>query len=570
MSTRRLWIELRSQVLALSRRRQVDGRRRSFHNCSLLNNRRSNVFIPSIKTDTNESIASVTSTGLLTMAGYIEMSSSGVYSLFPLGLKVRRKLEAIIRKNVNQVGGSELALPLVLSAEPWAKTGRANTPEIFTLQDMPGYLLAPTHEEEITSIVASKAISFRDLPLRLYQIGEKFRKELRPRGGMMRGRQFTMFDLYSFDSSVKDAMRSYRDMKHAYSQIFDDIGVKYVVADADSGEIGGDLSHEYHYLTKVGQDTIVSCSACEYTANVEVALSFPAENSPELTGDDVTVEYGLLSKETLLIFYYPSNRKLNKRIVKRRFPEYQLDHPDPVSAIVDSDIDPMIRSLIRVFDERVPEGLSLPDLPFQVNISNITNVRMPCVEVEPTEFPGEGCPDCEDGVLTSATAAEVGHTFYLGQKYSKPLAATAKAEDNSVVPYEMGCYGIGVTRLIDVIAEVTRDENGLCWPVSVAPYEVIIVGVDQNETVMTNIEKRLQDSGIDVLVDDRVNRKLGWKMYEAKKIGIPVMVIVGNSYLKSGKVEVENRRTKEKFVSELCETEELVKSILEAEMEAMR
>ncbi|KAK7204576.1 prolyl-tRNA synthetase-like protein [Myxozyma melibiosi] len=535
-------------------------------------NRLSKLYLPS-GTVSARGESKESSTDVLIRAGYIRKSSAGIYSLLPLGTIIQRKLMAIIHRSMSMIGASEVSLPALLTPTAWQATGRWANTEIYKLKDASEseFMLAPTHEEEITTIVADEVSSYRQLPVRLYQIGKKYRDELRPRAGMMRGREFMMMDLYTFDTTVENAMATYEDARGAYDFIFKSIGVEYAVSEADSGSIGGDLSHEYHYISSAGEDKLIKCDSCDYAANVEVAASFPPE---EHAGNpfEVAVTYGLLDDGTLLVIYHPPGRKVNENLIKRELPTYQMGEEDPVGSVV-ANGDMMLQKMIRIYDERVPENSSLPDLPIQVNIGNITTLRFPCVEVDPENFPNEQCPSCEGGVLTASKAVEVGHTFYLGTKYSKPLKATYQSKDGTQQIIEMGCYGIGVSRLIDVIADVTRDEHGLCWPVSVAPFEVVIVTKPKSEEISdaaTTLYQHLTDAGCEAIIDDREDKSFGWKLSDARFLGFPANVIIGNKFLKTGLVDVESRRTAEKVECKIDEVPERISSLLTAERNLVR
>ncbi|KAK9465245.1 hypothetical protein V1512DRAFT_242167 [Lipomyces arxii] len=516
---------------------------RSLKNSQVTPSKLSKLFLPS----GNKAAASgerESTTDLLARAGFIRKSSAGVFSLLPLGALVQRKLAAIIHRNMYYAGASEVSLPSLLTPTAWKATGRYENSELYKLKDSSEseFLLAPTHEEEITSLVAKDVSSFKQLPLRLYQIGRKYRDERRPRGGMLRGREFLMLDLYSFDSTTESALETYKDIRAAYKSIFDSIGVKYVISEADSGSIGGDLSHEYHYVSSAGEDTLVVCGSCGYTANNEVAVSYPShDHAPD--ADSVAVTYGLTKDGILLVMYHPPDRVVNYNIIKKEIPTYDSSIKDPVTAFT-KDVDPMLQRIIRVYDERVPEQASLPDLPVTVNIGNITTVRFPCVEVALKSHPRELCPVCED-VLDEERAIEVGHTFYLGKKYSEPLKATFTDKDGSRKFMEMGCFGIGMSRIISAITEVTRDQKGLVWPVSVCPYEVVIVpkpNSDKIDNLAVKIFTSLREIGCEVVVDDR-DKSFAWKLGDAKFLGFPVSVVIGNQFLQSGEVHVESRRT---------------------------
>ncbi|KAK9331508.1 hypothetical protein V1520DRAFT_337473 [Lipomyces starkeyi] len=533
---------------------------RPFTHATISHPRLSKFFLPS------GSVASAagereSTTDLLIRAGFIRKSSAGIYSLLPLGIFVQRKLAAIIHRNMYMAGASEVSLPSLLSPAAWKTTGRWENTELYKLKDSSDseFCLAPTHEEEITSLVSREITSFRQLPLRLYQIGRKYRDEMRPRGGMLRGREFVMMDLYTFDTTTETALSTYEEIRVAYRSIFDTIGIKYAVSEADSGSIGGDLSHEFHYITPVGEDTLITCDSCDYTANVEVAVSYPS-GKHVYDPDKVAVKYGLTTDSTLLVIYYPPDRVVNENLIKKELPTYDRSVRNPVSEFTRNG-DPMLQRIIRIFDERVSEKSSLPDLPVSINIGNITTIRFPCVEVAPQSHPKELCPHCEDGALLASRAVEVGHTFYLSTKYSAALKAHFTAEDGAKKPIEMGCYGIGVSRIISAVAEVTRDYYGLSWPVAICPFEVVIVTKPKSDKIYDLAIKLYQDlrkTGCEAVIDDRDDKSFGWKLSDSKFLGFPVSVVVGNNYLKDGRVDVECRRTGQ---STICSPEQVADTV---------
>ncbi|KAK9454756.1 hypothetical protein V1511DRAFT_500894 [Dipodascopsis uninucleata] len=540
---------------------------RRFLNSSIRPARLSKLFLPSGTISQSENEIETT-TDLLLRAGYIRKSSAGIFSLLPLAMFVQQKITDIIHHNMQIIGGSEIVLPALLSPEAWKITGRWNNTELYKLKDSSksDFLLAPTHEEEITSLVSHEISSFRQLPLRLYQIGKKYRDEKRPRGGMLRGREFFMMDLYTFDASQAAALKSYREVQEAYANIFDTIGIEYVVTDADAGSIGGDLSHEYHYVTSVGEDSLVRCNSCSYAANAEVALSYPSEEH-KYDPDNVAVKYGITSDGTLLVMYHPTDRVINDNLIKREIPEYDLENRDPVETFK-LNSDPMIQNMIRIFDERVPEQCSLPDLPVTVNIGNITTLKFPCVQVDLKTHPNEQCPKCEKGILNETRAVEVGHTFYLGTKYSDPLRFSFVDESNERSIVEMGCFGIGVSRLLSVIAEVTRDEHGLRWPAAVCPYEAVIVPKPNSKEVEDASIKLLEElhgHSCEVVIDDRVGKSFGWKLGDAKFLGFPINIVIGNKFLKSKKVDIEVRRTGKHIEADIEEAALIISEILKYE-----
>ncbi|KAK9477023.1 hypothetical protein V1514DRAFT_369120 [Lipomyces japonicus] len=527
----------------------------------------SKLFYPSVSV-TAEQKQNESTTDLLARAGFIRKSSAGVYSLLPLGIAVQRKIESIIHTNILRINGNEVNLPSLLPVTAWEKTGRSHNTELYKLQDSgdSDFLLAPTHEEEVTLLVSNDIVSGKSLPLKLYQIGKKYRDEKRPRGGLLRGREFTMFDMYSFDSSKKDALQAYSEARSAYKNIFDQIGVHYEICEADSGDIGGDLSHEYHYITPVGEDKLIKCDSCSYMANVEVASSYPPD---DFNGDpdNVAVTYGLTSDGSLIVIYHPSDRKVNLNLVKAELPLFDSSVKDPIATFLNHKDDTMTQRIIRVYDERVPERSSLPDLPVNVNIANITTLRFPCVLVSPSEH-DEKCSNCDHGTLIEARAVEIGHTFYLGAKYSIPLDAKVVNKEQKEVPIEMGCYGIGVSRLVAAIAEITSDSSGLSWPISVCPAEVVIVTKPKSEEadgVAVKLSQQLRDKGYHTIIDDRIDKSFGWKVADSKLVGFPISIVIGTGYFKNGKIDVVVRRTKQTVQSNIEDAPDLVSDLIVSE-----
>ncbi|KAG5358303.1 putative proline--tRNA ligase [Yarrowia sp. B02] len=376
--------------------------------------------------------ASSTASDLLAATGYVSYPSSGLAILHPLGLRVQRKIENIIRSELDSIGCAEVAMSNISNPELWRKTGRIDNAELFRVndgsEDCP--ILAPTHEEEITHLMSERISSPKDLPLLWYQIGRKYRNEARPRGGLLRGKEFMMKDLYSFDVDEGRALESYSHVRKAYDQIFEKLGIPVKSVAADSGAIGGSHSHEYHVVDKSGEDTLVSCSSCDYAANIEVAERTPGKSETTCT----EVNGVLVTHE--------KSHAVNPRLVDRALLSYGED-----------------AYKISEFSDGAAHNLTTP--------------------VE-----GDSCPSCSSP-LEFSNAIEVGHTFYLGTKYSGPLSCDFKNSENKLTPAFMGCYGIGITRLVAAIAEVSRDKDGLKWPSSVAPFEtVVILGGGANEATL--------------------------------------------------------------------------------------
>lgn len=521
---------------------------------------------------------------ILVKHGYIKQVSSGIYHLLPLGQMVLRNIETIIRKYMVAVGGAELALSTFSNPKLWEQTGRINNAELFQLNDesaavdsssqtnsKPNWILAPTHEEEITALVASSiSSSYRKLPLRLFQITRKYRKEKRPRGGLLRGKEFLMKDMYSFDATKEEALQAYEDFQWAYNKIFSELKVPFVVAEADTGSIGGTLSHEYHYLADIGEDEVATCTECKYTANVEKAVARPPETEEEIVNKEdiekakeqpeAKVEYYLSDdKETLVAAYYPASRVFNPLHLALELPEDVL--PSDLETCVkgesaletfvsnakeNNDPELLMRRVIRVMDSRINKFTPLPEFPFKLNRSTTTTlVDVPIVMAQN----GDLCPSCESPSLKVSKAIEVGHTFYLGTKYSEPLKALiypqteSKGKSTQLVPIEMGCYGIGVSRVLASIAYINSDVDGLSWPANIAPYHAVIVSKDPKNVGAKIVSSLREEGGINAVLDDTFTESKGFglALRNARSLGFPATIVVGNNFEKTGKVEIQPR-----------------------------
>lgn len=402
----------------------------------------------------------------LVRAGFLRQTQSGIFQLLPFGLRVQQKIEALLDKHMQAIGASRLSLSAFSTEELWRKSGRFDrvAPELFRLSDRRdcSLLLSPTHEEEITQLVAGAVYSQKDLPLRLYQITRKYRDEMRPRHGLLRSREFVMKDLYTFDNSPEAAENTYREVSDAYHAFFADLKLPILVAKASSGDMGGDLSHEYLLFNPAGEETIETCDKCGYMTDDEVM-------APQKTNLD-PVE---LSESEHVAFTPPTD-----------------EHLDPSQ--------PMDRC---------------------------------------------ACPGCREGSLRLSQALELGHTFYLGTRYSKPLNLSIQLsnESQNLVPAQMGCYGIGVSRILGAVAEHKSDERGLCWPRAIAPFEVVIVPTSPvTAQVIDFYDKLAHDGRLDVVLDDR-QVGFGWKMKDADAIGYPVIVVLGRAWREGGCCEVQCR-----------------------------
>lgn len=466
---------------------------------------------------------------LFTRLGFFNHPRPGLVHWLPLGLFSLQKLQTIVHRRMQQIGAEQVSLLLLSHSALWQKTDRWAGTELFKLKDSGNheYCLAATCEEEITHLVKNSITSYKNLPLLYYQINEKFRDEKRPRSGLLRGREFFMKDAYSFDVDEHAAMATYEKVVGAYVNIFLDLKVPFVKAEADTGEIGGSLSHEWHYVQAAGEDTLFTCGECGNSSNIEKTLSYPSE---EHDHTEVAVHYfRTVDRLTLVCAYYPATRELQPNFVKE---EVDVDTNDPLSQeeilAEFSNEDTLIdKKIVRVMDLRLTSRSNFPDFPIKfVNRSLITTLTdIPIVSAEE----GELCHKCEEGTLSKRKSIEVGHTFYLGDKYSKALECTVdvpvdgKLETRNVV---MGCYGIGVSRILAAIGEINRDEHGFRWPHAISPWDVTIINMaadSQLDAVTSALEP------VDYRTDTRAVG-LGKKIRQSNMVGIPLVVIVGKKY----------------------------------------
>lgn len=448
----------------------------------------------------------------------------GLHSILPLGVRITDKIEAIINSELESINCQRLRMPIVLPKELWTTSGRWGGSEMFTLSDRHGsdYCLAPTHEEAFVSITKEN-LSSKRLPLRLYQIGDKFRDEVRPRMGLLRSREFRMKDLYTFDVDKPSALDTYDQVSEAYSRIFKRIGVEVVKVQADSGEIGGDHSHEYHVVTDIGEDKLFVCSNCRDAANVEKAVAVVETLSADHEVSGVKVK---CASEAFVVTRGDGSKVL---VVIPKGRRVRLSHFGMNSTIVEHN------------------GEWDGDVAVDANCGPGDEYL---VEAEH----GDKCVSCS-GELTQYAGIEVGHVFYLGTKYSEPFDCGFNIGDTRVL-CEMGCYGIGVSRLLTGIAQVHHDASGLKWPVNIAPYKVAFVtnGSATSEETLKDLYSVLETVpgfSDELIVVDPELGSLGKRMKMAAAIGIPYTIIIGNSFAKEGKFEIEIRKTGEKkFLSQ--------------------
>ena len=542
--------------------------------------------------------AEVVSHKLMTRAGMIKKLGAGVYNYMPIGLRVIRKVEAIVREEMNRAGAVEVTMPVVQPAELWQETGRFEKmgPELLRIKDRHDrdFVIQPTSEEVVTDIARQELRSYKQLPKNFYQIQTKFRDERRPRFGLMRGREFIMKDAYSFDRDQAAAKASYQVMAAAYRRIFDRFGLTYRAVAADSGAIGGDLSEEFQVIAATGEDAIVYCPDSDYAANIEKAEALaPAGPRPAAAGaltktatpgkstcadvaellnvplattvkslvlaTDTLNEHGEIARSQIWLLLLRGDHDMNEVKVGKlpgmeggfRFatvPEIEdhfgckpgylgpLNLKKPVKVVADREV-AVLADWICGANEvdfhitGVNWGRDLPEPELVADLRNVVA--------------GDASPDGK-GVLAIERGIEVGHVFYLGTKYSKAMNATFLGEDGKPAFFEMGCYGIGVTRLPAAAIEQNHDERGIIWPDAIAPFTVVIcpIGMDRSAEVKAAAEQLHADLlalGVDVLLDDRGERP-GAMFADWELIGVPHRVVLSDRGLKEGQLEYQHRR----------------------------
>ncbi len=542
--------------------------------------------------------AEVASHKLMMRAGMIKKLGAGIYSYMPMGLRVIHKVEAIVREEMNRAGAVELSMPVVQPAELWQETGRFATmgPELLRIKDRHGrdYVVQPTSEEVVTDIVRQDIRSYKQLPRNFYQIQTKFRDERRPRFGLMRGREFIMKDAYSFDQDAQTAKSSYQSMALAYRRIFDRFGLRYRAVAADSGAIGGDLSEEFQVIAATGEDAIVYCPGSDYAANMEKAEALaPAQPRPaagealtrtptpgKSTCADVAEYLGLPLSQTVKSLVVTSEEKDEDGVVVKAQVWLLMlrgDHDmNEVKANKVPGLEAGFRfSTLQEIDDHFgckPGYLGLINLRKPVRVVADREVAVMhdwiCGANEPDfhytgvnwgrDLPepevvadlrnvvaGDPSPDGQ-GVLAIERGIEVGHVFYLGTKYSRAMQATFLDTAGKPQFFEMGCYGIGISRLPAAAIEQNHDERGIIWPDALAPFTVVVcpIGPDRSPEVKAAAETlygQLIEAGVDVILDDRGERP-GAMFADWELIGVPHRVTIGDRGLKDGQVEYQHRR----------------------------
>ncbi|BCJ43646.1 proline--tRNA ligase [Actinoplanes ianthinogenes] len=541
--------------------------------------------------------AEVPSHRLLVRAGFVRRAAPGGYTWLPLGKLVLDRVAAIVRAEVIAAGGQEVAFPSLLPREPYEVSGRWTEygDDIFTLRDRRDaeHLLAPTHEEMFTLLVQDMTSSYRDFPVLLFQIQTKFRDEARPRGGLLRGREFLMKDAYSFDLDDEGLQFSYGVMRATYQRVFERLGLRHTVVSAVSGAMGGSASEEFLATAEVGEDTFVGCTGCDYAANTEAVVT-PAPPIREVTAPPLAVHDTPDTPTIAALVELANERRLGDRSDWTAADTLKnvvvtVHHPgrgDEVVAIGlpgDREVDlkrlngvlaPATATLFDDFASRPdlvkgylgPQGIAVRYLVDPRVVSgtawltganeagkHATDVVAgrdftPDGTIEAAEVrAGDPCPSCADGSLTMRRGIEIGHIFQLGRRYTDAFKVDVLGADGKPVRPTMGCYGIGVSRAVAAIAEQHHDERGLCWPDAVAPADVHLVaaGRDGQVEAALALGETLSRAGLRVLVDDRPNVSAGVKFTDAELIGIPRAVVVGRR-LAEGFAEVRDRRTGER------------------------
>lgn len=564
--------------------------------------RLSQLFARTLREDPAE--AEAPSHKLLLRAAFIRKLMAGVYTTMPLGLSTIRKIEAIVREEMDAAGAQELRVPITLPAEPWKQTGRwdAYGDELFRLKDRHGrdLLLGPTHEEVMAALVADEFPSYKDLPVNIYQVEWKYRDELRPRYGLLRGREFLMKDAYSFDRDEDGMRESYRIMYEAYERVFDRCKLDYVVVEADAGTIGGDVNHEFMALADVGEDLFVRCENGDYLADTEAATPRAQEpvvgadlepltevETPGATTIEAVASFLGIGAETTLkcmlfragkatvVALLPGDREVNEKKLRSLF------FPTPVDRFEDADF--AARGYAKGFVG--PQGMGqdvtvLADHSVRARGDWVTGANRSDLHVTGANVDrdfridryedlvdireGDRCP-VDGGELHIGRSIVVGHIYQLGLTFSEPLQTSFLDEDGTQKLYVMGSYGIGISRIMAAVAEQYHDDDGLRWPKALAPYEVCVILANQDVPDVTSHAERIYAEliaqGVEAVLDDR-DERAGVKFADADLIGYPVQVTVGKRGLEAGTVDLKLRATGERTAAPLEGATEAVRALL--------
>ena len=560
----------------------------------------SKLFIPTTKEMPSD--ASLPSHQFLVRGGFIAQTGAGIYDFMPLGKIVLEKIRAIVKKEMDEAGANEVQFGFVTPLSLWSESGRALTmgSELLRFKDRKNgeFVLSPTNEEAVVNMVKNRVTSYKDLPLHLYQINTKFRDEARPRFGLMRGREFLMKDGYSFHSSEDDLVREFNLMEETYKKIYTKLGLDFRVVEADSGAIGGSGSKEFHVLASSGEDTIVVCDGCNYAANIEAAKreakkyefkdgELKKVETPNCTTIEDVANFLSVSKEQtikavikkaifkdeskIVVFFVRGSDELEDTKAQNSVDALELidatldeikdagvvagycglvDLPKDILVVVDSELENS-QGMVCGGNE---ENFHFINVDLKV-IENIKYFDLIAVKEEDT------CACC-GGKLSYTKGIEAGHIFQLGDKYSKAMNATFLDENGKAKPFIMGCYGVGVSRLVAAVIEQNHDEKGCIWTKSTTPFMVdIIVSNSKNEDEKNMGEKiyeELKASNVEVILDDRINARFGFKIGDFELLGFPYAIIIGKKLL-DGIVEIVDRKT---LLKTEVKIEEVVSKIL--------
>ncbi|HUJ18054.1 MAG TPA: proline--tRNA ligase [Nitrospirota bacterium] len=538
--------------------------------------RYSHLFIPTLKEVPAE--AEAVSHKLMVRAGYVRQLAAGLYIYLPLGQRVMHKVNQIIREEMNAIGGQEVTMPVLNPAEVWQQTGRwdAIGDEMFRLKDRSGrdMCLAMTHEETMTWLAAHDIRSYRDLPQVWYQVQTKLRDEARPKSGILRTREFTMKDSYSFDRDEEGLDRSYQLHLEAYKKIYSRCGIRFHVVQSDTGMMGGSMAHEFMAPSAAGEDDVALCDGCGYAANVELALSVPKTPAhadwqfeevatPERrTIDEVTrflkVTPDLLIKSILVmsesgpvLALVRGDQTLHEKKLAKLIGAHRPAQKDEVKAhlgVPAGFIGPMGHTVRKIADPSLQEGLFIAGANregFHVKgVKAGRDFEAEFADIH-TAAAGDACVQCGKP-LRIERVIEIGNIFKLGTKYSEPLKANFLDENGAEKPIIMGSYGIGPARIAAAAIEQGNDENGMIWPLAIAPYQVMVLPVNVKDQKSVDVAEEmhtaLEEKGFEVLLDDR-DERAGIKFKDADLIGIPYRIVIGEKNLKEGFVEVKERRS---------------------------
>ena len=537
--------------------------------------------------------AEVISHQLMLRAGMIRRLASGLYTWLPSGLRVLNKVAAIVREEMNRAGAVEMLMPVVQPSELWHETGRWDKfgPELLRIKDRHdrGFVLGPTHEEVITSVVRNEVSSYKQLPLNLYQIQTKFRDEVRPRFGVMRSREFIMKDAYSFHSSLQSLEQTYQDMYQAYSRVFERMGLDFRAVLADTGAIGGSASHEFHVLADSGEDDIAFSTESDYAANIEMAEAIAPKASADAPSQQMTLvdtpdaktiaelveQFDLNIEQTvktllvkaaddqeasLVALMVRGDHELNE-IKAEKLPQVA----SPLTFATEADIrelvgagpgslGPVNMPLPVIVDRAVAvmsdfgAGANIEDKHY-FGINWGRDLALPAVADLRNVKEGDPSP-CGKGILQIKRGIEVGHIFQLGNNYSSKMNATVLNEEGKSTVLEMGCYGIGVSRIVAAAIEQNHDDRGIIWPESIAPFQVAIIPMNMHKSeavrdVASKLYDELTAAGIEVIFDDRKERP-GVMFADMELLGVPHTVVIGDRSLEKGVVEYKTRRQGDK------------------------